>query len=379
MIRRLFKREVITKALDRCFISIDKKNTMPILNHILIKTTEKECTLIATNLDSSVIISIPFEEGEGEGVYVFPAKYVYDICKLARGEKIEFIFEEEQQVLNIKAAKSRYTIPCSDSSNYPTVNTFEDSKGTSVHISRIVNLLKKLQFSMTDNNINKSYGGVLLSKSENSDDIEMVTTDSHRLSIASLKNFDFNVEGINEGIVISGKNFNEIKRIFVDIEEADVSVKDSKLLIKSDNIVFISRLMKNEFPNYKAVLGSNKNIEDTNKSIIDKKELVEGVKRVIALSTDEKIWATRFDFRGDVLIMNAHSEFGGNSEDEILLEKSFEEDKSIGVNARYLIDVLNVIDDEKVNIVVEEGLKPLTIVINNDEYDYIHLIMPLRI
>lgn len=379
MIKRLFKREIINKALERCFISIDKKNTMPILNHILIKTTENECTLIATNLDSSVVVSVPFEEGDGEGTYVFPAKYVYDICKLARGEIIEFIFEEEQQVLNIKAERSRYTIPCSDSSNYPIIDTFEDTKGTSVHISRIMNLLKKLQFSMTENNINKSYGGVLLSKSEDSDDIEMVTTDSHRLSIASLKNFDFNVEGINEGIVISGKNFNEIKRIFVDIEEADVSVKDSKLLIKSDNIVFISRLMKNEFPNYKAVLGSNKNIEENNRSIIDKKELVEGVKRVIALSTDEKIWATRFDFRGDVLIMNAHSEFGGNSEDEILLEKSFEEDKSIGVNARYLIDVLGVIDDEKVNIIVEEGLKPLTVVINNDDYDYIHLIMPLRI
>ncbi|MCK5808685.1 DNA polymerase III subunit beta [bacterium] len=379
MIKRSFKREVITKALDRCFISIEKKNTMPILNHILFKTTETECTMIATNLDSSVVISVPFEEGEGEGTYVFPAKYVFDICKLARGEVVEFNFEEQQQVLNIKSGRSRYTIPCSDPSNFPTIETFDDSKGISVHISRILNVLKKLQFSMTDNNINKSYGGILLNRDAQSDDIELVTTDSHRLSIISLKNFDFNVEGIEEGLVISGKNFNEIKRIFADIKEVYMSVNDGKLLIKSDKIVFISRLMKNEFPNYREVLGSSKKESDENKCVIDKKELIEGVKRVIALSTDEKIWATQFDFRGDVLIMNAHSEFGGNSEDEILLEKPFGKDLSIGINARYLLDVLGIIDDEKVTVVVEEGLKPLTIIKNSEEYDYVHLIMPLRI
>ena len=379
MIKRSFKKEVITKALEKCFISIEKKNTMPILNHILIKVTETECTLSATNLDSSVIVTVNFEEGEGEGTYVFPAKYVYDICRRVRGEVIEFIFEEEQQVLNIKAERSRYTIPCSDPLNYPTIDVYGDVKGKNIHISRILNLLKKIQFSMTENNINKSYGGILLSKAIDSDNIEMVTTDSHRLSIASIKNFDFDVEGIDEGIVISGKNFNEIKRIFADIKEVDISVVDGKFIIKSQNIVFISRLMKNEFPNYKDVLGNKNNIEEENISVIDKKELTEGVKRVIALLTDEKIWATRFDFRGDVLMMNAHSEFGGNSEDEILLEKTFKEDISIGVNARYLLDVLSVIEDEKVNIIVEEGLKPLTIVKNSEDHDYIHLIMPLRI
>ncbi len=379
MIKRTFKREIITKALDRCFISIDKKNTMPILNNILLETHDNYCTLISTNLDSSVIASVVPEEGEGEGKYAFPAKYVYDICKLARGETIDFIFDNDQQVLNIRAERSRYTIPCADPSDFPAVDDFSGKDGKVIHISRMISIYKKLQFSMTENNMNKVYSGVLINPSPEKGSVEMVTTDIHRLSVTSLKNFDFSIKGAEEGIVVSGKNFSEIQKIFSNITEAEMSVEEGKLFIKGDNVVFVARLLKNEFPNYKGIVGSEKDILEKDKCVINKKSLVEAIKRVTALSVDEKIWTTKFEFTGNVLVMNSQTSFGGNSEDEILVDTPFETEKSIGINSRYLTEVLNVMDSESVTIVVEEGLKPLTLVESYEDFSYVHLIMPLRI
>jgi DNA polymerase III sliding clamp (beta) subunit (PCNA family) len=77
--------------------------------------------------------------------------------------------------------------------------------------------------------------------------------------------------------------------------------------------------------------------------------------------------------------MTANSSFGGNSVDEILVDKPFSSDKSVGINARYLIDVLSILDKSEVNMIVEDGLKALTIKEDTENYKYIHLVMPLRI
>jgi DNA polymerase III sliding clamp (beta) subunit (PCNA family) len=77
--------------------------------------------------------------------------------------------------------------------------------------------------------------------------------------------------------------------------------------------------------------------------------------------------------------MSASSEFGGSSSDEILVEKAFPADRAIGLNARYFLDVIAVIDDEAVRLIVEEGLRPLTILEKTPEFTYTHMVMPLRI
>ena len=76
---------------------------------------------------------------------------------------------------------------------------------------------------------------------------------------------------------------------------------------------------------------------------------------------------------------SASSEFGGSSSDEILVEKGFQSDRTIGLNARYFLEVVNVIDDEKARLIVEEGLRPLTIIEKNPDFTYTHMVMPLRI
>ena len=60
--------------------------------------------------------------------------------------------------------------------------------------------------------------------------------------------------------------------------------------------------------------------------------------------------------------------------------KGFSTERGVAVNANYFIDVISVIDDNNVNIIVEEAAnKAMTIKEENDDYLYVHMIMPLRI
>lgn len=380
MIKLSFKRDELLKALDYCSSSIEKKNTMPILSHILFKFKENECALNATNIETTVIVKLAVSENIEEGKIAVPAKYIHDICKVARGETILFKYDTQNNILDITIEKTKYTVPCSNPDEFPSIPE-TDNKFSQIEINKMITSFKKLQFSMTEHNVNKAYSGVLITKVKDNgvNVIEMVTTDIHRLSVLSINNFDAQIEGLESGLVIPGRNFAEISKIFADSKTAFISIDEDKIFIKNENVVFISRLLKNEFPNYRAVIGNYSDVEKKEAAVINKKELIEGVKRVIALSSEEKIWATKFNFKGSVLNMTANSSFGGNSVDEILVDKPFSSDKSVGINARYLIDVLSILDKSEVNMIVEDGLKALTIKEDTENYKYIHLVMPLRI
>ncbi len=380
MIKLSFKREELLKAMDYCIGSIEKKHTMPILSHVLFDFKDNKCTLISTNIETSVIVDISLTEPVESGKIAVPAKYIHDICKVGRGENINFKYEKATNVLDINSEKTKYVVPCSDADDFPSVSTVS-SEPVVVNIHRMISSFKKLQFSMTEQNVNKAYSGVLINRviENNVPVIEMVTTDIHRISVVTLKDFNMDIENLENGIVIPGKNFSELAKIFADEEEVKVSIEDDKISFSNENVMFISRLLKNEFPNYRTVIGGFSVLNEKESSVINRKELIDGVRRVIALSSDDKIWATKFSFKNSVLSMTANAQFGGNSKDEILVQKPFDSDKDVGINARYLMDVLSVLDKSDTTMIVEEGLKPLTILEETDNYSYVHMVMPLRI
>ncbi len=380
MTRITFKRDELLRAVEYCMTSVEKKSTMPILSHVLLESTKNQCRIVSTNLDTSVIVRLSAADYEGEAKIAIPARHFYEICKGVRGEMVKLEHDGEHNVLSVTSDKTGYTLPCGDANDFPAVSS-EVGEEVTVPLKKILPLFKKLQFSMTDPNYNKTYSGVLMMRvnDDKREVIELVTTDIHRISIVTLENFKLPLKELTEGIVIPGKNFAEIVKIFSDIDEAKLSIKEGKLIITADTVAFICRLIKNEFPSYRNVTGNSAQIEKKDHAEVRRKELVDGIKRVIALSTEEKIWAARFEFKGDTLRMSASSEFGGSSSDEILVEKGFQSDRTIGLNARYFLEVVGVIDDEKTRLIVEEGLRPLTIIEKNPEFTYTHMVMPLRI
>ena len=382
MIKLTFKKEELLKALDYCSSSIEKKHPMVILTNILFNFGGKECTLNATNLETTVIAKVNLEESVPEGKIAVPARSIHDICRLSRAEIIVFIYDESNNVLDIKADKSEYKVPCFDSADFPAIaDTSKEYKP--VKINKFISLYKKVQFSMSENYISKAYSGVLIIKIKNDDGtetVDMVTTDIHRLSVLMLKNLDLDITEFETGIVVPGKNFTEIAKIFADTEDAFIAIDDEKIFIKKDDVIFISRLFKNEFPKHRPIIGTYETLNSKEFAVVNRKELIDAIKRVTVLNSEEKIWPSRYNFNENVLKMTANSNSGGNSSDEIVLEKGFSTERGVAVNAKYFIDVISIIDDNNVNIIVEESAnKAMTIKEENDDYLYVHMIMPLRI
>ena len=383
MIKLTFKKDELLKALDYCSSCVEKKHPMVVLTSVLFSFKDKECTLSATNLEITVLAKVNLEESVEEGKIAVPARSIHDICRLSRAETIIFKYGESNNVLDITADKSEYKVPCFNPSDFPEISdTLKEYKP--VKISKLISFYKKVQFSMTENYMTKAYSGVLIIKIKNEDGtetVDMVTTDIHRLSVLMLKNFALDIPEFEGGIVIPGKNFAEITKIFADVEDAQVAIDDEKMFIKNENVTFISRLFKNEFPKHRPIIGTYEVLNGKEFAVVNRKELIEAIKRVvIVLNSEDKMWVSKYFFNGNVLKLTANSNTGGTSTDEIVIEKGFSTERSVAVNAKYFLDVINVIDDNNVNVIVEEAAnKPMTLKEETDEFFYVHMIMPLRI
>lgn len=385
MIKVTFNKKDLLKAIECCNSSIEKKGTMPILTNILFDIRASNALLNSMNYETSTVVDIEAKNESGEESKVtVPANFIYNICKLANSENIVIEYDSDSETnsmqTKITAGKSNYAIPCFDSKDFPVIPT-TDKEFKTVNIAKIITLLKKVQISLTDVNVNRNFAGIFFKKVINDDGtnaIEMVTTDRHRVSVVNIKNYDFDVEGAEEGFIIQGKNCTDISKIFADTENADIAIDDDKIFIRSANVTFISKIIKSDFLDYKKITGKYSDIKEKDYALVDCKELTEAIKRITILTSNDNIMASRYTFCGNMLNLTSSSESGGNSSDEILLEKGFEEEKAISVNAKYLLDVIGVLDDKNVRMIFDVGFKPMIIEEESDQYIYVHMIMPLR-
>jgi len=113
-------REVLLKALQRVQSVVDRKNTIPILSHILIDTTkDNQLIFSATDLEVGIRCVYPATVHQPSRITV-PAKSLYEIVKeLQDGALVKWKVFENFWV-EITAGKSLFKLVGQDSDEFPT-------------------------------------------------------------------------------------------------------------------------------------------------------------------------------------------------------------------------------------------------------------------
>ena len=85
------EKNLIYKSLSHVQSIVEKKNTIPILSHILLEATDSSLVLSATDMDISITETINCSVIE-KGSVTVAAHTLYDIVrKITDGNEIEFI------------------------------------------------------------------------------------------------------------------------------------------------------------------------------------------------------------------------------------------------------------------------------------------------
>lgn len=369
-------REELLIGLQRVQGVVEKRNTMPILSNILLEAKQDGAEIVATDLELGMRGLYKATVLQPGGV-TLSARKLYEIIKELPESEIE-LTSAENNWTTIQAGKSQFKIVGLPSGDYPALPSIEREGLTPLAGAGLLELIRKTLFAAGDNDARYILNGLLvtLSATEKKTVLRLVGTDGHRLAVAEREVGKPGAKDAPREIkaIIPKKAAQEIRRLLEEGGDSEPLIGFTKnlMIFRKSGLLLTSRLMEGNYPNYQQVVPK----EGPKKVVVGRIDLESALRRVSVLSRD-KANAVKVSFApGRVSLFSSHPDYGEATEE--LAARYEGEAISTGFNARYLLDVLGVMDGETVSLQMETALSPC-LVQEPETPGFKCVVMPIKI
>ena len=374
--RAVCNTEAFGKKLALVSRGVSARSTIQLLGGMLLEAGEGLVRLSATDMEISVQTSSPAEVEE-EGRVVIPARIFNDIVRSLPAGSLSLEHDETGGTVRLAAGENEYRIRAYAADDFPQLPGFDAESAFRMSGELLVETVEKVSRSYSRDETRPVLTGILISFEENR--VRMVTTDSYRLSIKETELATTAFEGSRESI-IPARAMQEVSRIFSgsDEDEVEVSLSENQALFRIGDVLFGTRLIDGNFPEYRRLLPTTFEREIS----VGREELMSTLRRVslFAQRQTPPVPVSLSFSEGAVEVIVRNGEVGEAHE---RLPATSEDDFLISFNPGYLLDGVSAIDTEKVVFKLNEALKPGLIVPGQngegeEEPNFLYLIMPMR-
>ena len=366
-------KDTFVKSLQKVQGIVEKRNTMPILSNVLIEAADGKIFLTATDLEDGIRSSYPTNV-ISEGKITVSAKKVYEIIKELPDQAIRFSTRENDWV-DIRCGKSQFNIVGLSPDEFPYFPKVQEESLVAIDNKTCREMIEKTSYAICTDETKYNLNGIYVRAHEQDGNqiFSMVATDGHRLSIAQ-KRFDVGaLKEMQKGVIFPKKGIFELKKM-TEEEDGDILLgfMDNSAVVKKGNSVVVMRLVDGEFPDYNRVIpvGNDRVVR------LDREEFLHSLRRMAILSS-EKFKGIKFDVREGMIAMSASNPELGEANEELEIQYQGEE-FTVRFNAKYLIDVLTVLDEESVELLLKDELSPCILQPAGSE-EFKSIIMPMRL
>ncbi len=355
---RIGRDELLT-GLQRVQGVVEKRNTMPILSNILLEAKQEGAEIIATDLEIGMR-GLYKAAVQKTGGITLSARKLYEIIKELPSGDIE-ITSGENNWTSIQAGKSQFKIVGLPSADYPALPVIEREGLIPLSGAGLLELIRKTLFAAGDNDARYILNGLLVTliSADRKTTLRLVGTDGHRLAVAEQDLGKPEGKGVPQEIkaIIPKKAAHEMRRLLEEGGDGEPLIGFTKnlMIFRKSGLLLTSRLMEGNYPNYQQVIP-----KESNRRInVNRLELESALRRVSVLSRD-KANAVKLSFApGQLSLFSSSPDYGEATED---LPARYEgEALTTGFNARYLLDVLGVMDGETLSLQMDNSLSPCLI------------------
>lgn len=366
-------KDAFLKAIQRVQGIVETRKTMPILANVLIEASNNKMFITATDLEVGMKSSYDAVISE-EGKITVSAKKLYEILKELPETDVYFSTRENDWV-DLQCGKARFNIVGLSSEEFPYLPKTDNLNQISLGSSTLNELVEKTAFAICQDETKYNLNGIFFTTSlkESTPFLKLVATDGHRLSLAESPLTGTLESFLEKGVILPRKGIYEIRRLTEDnTGEVLLSFVDNNAVLKKDDTVIIMRLVDGEFPDYTRVIPVNNDRIVT----IDRMDFLHSLKRMSILSSD-KFKGVKLDIQTGAMEISANNPELGEAHET--MEINYEgENTSVRFNARYLIDVLSIIREEKVELQLRDEHSP-AILRPGQSHDFMSVVMPMRL
>lgn len=369
-------RELLAKGVGTVQRAVSSRSTLPILEGVLMETSGKGLHLIGTDLELSIETYVPVTSA-GNFQMVLPAKYLAEIVRRLPEREVVIQYDTAKRVATISSGKAVYEINSMDPGEYPLFPEVPDTAWWKVTGKRLANFIKTTVFCVAMEETRPFLTGVFMEFGEN--EVKLVATDSFRLALTRVPSDDGFSTKRDKGLLIPARTLSEVARIIQGSEEqVEVYASENQVAFRWRETTIVSRLIEGQFPSYDRVIPQQYNTL----IIVEREAFQESVDRVSIMGQDE-FGTIRLSAANDTLTVSANAPEVGKALDEIAAIKVKDGNGEIALKARYLMDVLKAVEDERISLKLTGSTSPVVITQVDDDSrqqgGFLYLIMPVTL
>ena len=349
----------------------EKKQTMPILGNVLLRSDSDKLVMVGSDLEVEISSDVDHMCDEPVNV-TMPAKKLLEILKSLPGED-QISIDIAETKATIKSGKSKFVLATLPGADFP----YERSTTEYAHHISTKNLdaiISQTSFSMAVQDARHFLNGLFFEVGP--DQITVVATDGHRLSMSACKQTNTITDALN--CIIPRKCITEIKRIlssFKDSKEkiADFSINKTEFVFQIDNYCVKSKLIEGNYPDYNKVFPESL----PHKLDVNKQEFKEALQRMSILS-NEQFKGVKLSLSDTNVMLSTNNPSLEEGEDSIGCSYTGEQ-FDIGFNLTYLLEVIDVISSENIVLQLNNADSGCLISSGDDIALNKYIIMPMRV
>ena len=329
----------LLKKLQLVSGAIGNNPVLPILEDFLFTITGPKLTITASDLDISINTSLEIS-ADKDGEVAIPARILLDTLKGLPEQPVTFQVDPDNFSVEITSIFGKYKLAGENGADFPDTPTPDAVDEVKVSGMELHHMISHTVFATGNDEMRLAMMGVYFIIEP--DTLTFVATDAHKLV-----RYRLNHQGqdTSASMILTKKALNLLKGTIHDTDDVVINYNKSNAFFTTPEIQMSARLIDARYPDYNAVIPTN----NPNTLTVSRKDFLNSVKRIslYANKTTNQILLTISN--GSLTISSQDIDFANEATEQLTC--AFEgEPMTIGFNAKYLMEMLTVIQSDEVKI-----------------------------
>lgn len=358
----------LLRALASATAIVERRNTIPVLSHVLIEAVGEGLRLTATDLNMQVTLAVPATV-EGEGGLTVPAALLLGIVReLPEGAQVSLRLEDAR--LQVVSGRSRYKLQTINPDEFPVLKAGDMAGAFVIDSAEFVRALDCVAFAQdTDSVVRPQYCGVNVETHEGK--LTFVATDGKRIAWATLTA----PEEVEISSAVMPTKLVSTLRKLLDEHEGEVRLHfgERRVVAEFGETALQGKLVEGTYPPWRRIIPKG----EPKRLLVDSTSLASAVRRASAVAV-ERTKAVKIELALDKLTVSARSPDHGEAVEEAPCVWD-SGDYAFGFNSRFLLDTLSAANAGELQVDFYAGQSPLALFTNPNDASASWLVAPMAV
>jgi DNA polymerase-3 subunit beta len=329
----------LLKQLQIAGGAIGSNPVLPILEDFLFSIHNNTLTIAASDLETSIITHLDVRSDK-DGTVAVPAKILLETLKALPSQPLTFAVDEENYGIEITSAYGKYRLAGENGQDFPGIPEPDAVDSVTLPATALIHGINKTLFATSSDELRPAMTGVYFQVDFNK--LTLVATDAHKL----VKFTHHQLESeVSTSFIVPKKALNLLKNNLPHGEEATLSFNKANAFFVFDNTKLICRLIDSRYPDYNAVIP----VGNPNLLTVPRADFQNSLRRIAIYANKTTNQVILKLNNGTITVSAQDLDFSNEATEQ--LSCSYEgEALTIGFNAKFLVEMLGVLESEEVKM-----------------------------